>query len=257
MYENCGESNSNLSYRLWQIIEYNFAPDAALILTDIKKKALTLKPDPTFRASAYLTALISARTLHARVQDFDQMRKRNLYKLDDAMFIPQLVDMFDEYLQRDCGVALTLLYQYRRKLMLQCFLVNTASVDKIEDQKSEFVDCKLDLSSESGTFQLEPLMTRLCQIESRFPTGPAMSVSIPESHDTKSIECTMFTNVKPAIKDTKIMDSSLFHTDDAADATSLTSFLGVDWNETANPAKTFSRIRGTEIARRRSRFVLC
>ena len=78
LYENCGESNANLTYRLWQIIERNFAPDAALILTDIKKKALALKPDPDCRASAYLTALISARTLHARVQDPDELRKRNL-----------------------------------------------------------------------------------------------------------------------------------------------------------------------------------
>ena len=93
---------------------------------------------------------------------------------------------------------------------------------------SEFVDCKLDLSPESGTFKLERLMTRLCQIESRFPTDPAMSVPIPESHDIKSIECTMFTTVKPVIKDTKITDSGLFHTDNATDATTPISFLDVD-----------------------------
>ena len=144
LYENCDESNFNLSYRLWQIIERNFAPDAALILTDIKKKTLALKPDPTCRASSYLTALILARTLHARVQDPDQLRKRNLYKLDDAMFIPQLVDMFDEYLQRDCGIAKTLLYEYRRKLMLQLFLVNTASVAEIEDNVGV---CRLQIGS--------------------------------------------------------------------------------------------------------------
>ena len=114
------------------------------------------------------------------------------------MFIPQLVEMFDEYLKRDCGVAKTLLYEYRRKLMLQFCLVNTASTAEQDEQKSEFLDCKLHLSSESGTFKLEPLMTKLSFIESRFPTDPAILVPIPESYEIKSIECTMFTTAKTA-----------------------------------------------------------
>ena len=84
-------------------------------------------------------------------------------------------------------------------------------------------------------------MTLLCFIESRFPTDPAMLVPIPESHDIKSIECTMFTTTKTAITDTKITDSGLFHTDTPADITTPVNFLDVDWSETANPASAFPR----------------
>ena len=68
-----------------------------------------------------------------------------------------------------------------------------------------------------------------------------MLVPIPESHDIKSIECTMFTNTKTAITDTKITDSGLFHTDTPADSTTPVNFLDVDWSETANPASAFPR----------------
>ena len=120
-------------------------------------------------------------------------------------------------------------------------LVNTASLAEQDEQKSEFADCKLNLSSESGTFELEPLVTLLCLIESRFPTDSAMLVPIPESHEIKSIECTMFTTAKPAIKDTKITDSGLFHTDTTAGITTPMNFLEVDWNEVANTASVFPR----------------
>ena len=85
-----------------------------------------------------------------------------------------------------------------------------------------FVECKLVLSTDGGTFQLDPLVTRLCLIESRFPTDPAMLVPIPDSHGIISIECTMFTTAKTEIKDTKITDSGLFHTDDVVDICNTT-----------------------------------